>query len=183
MTCYQKDESAWKNEETDSDDNITGGTTKVDWSERLGLQNCFRFLQFRSCCPSGPYQACWGTKCFGFVSKLPWIQSERNSETETVCSFSLPHYIFLLVPLWLWNSVAPILLCWRWDCTGFPVYAVIAVSIFPCAHKSYQTSADFLILTSGDSGNDVLIVVSMEIRVRIPGMSPSEFLISQCHWA
>lgn len=66
---------------------------------------------------------------------------------------------------------------------GIPVYAVIAVSIFPCAHKSYQTSADFLILTSGDSGNDVLIVVSMEIRVRIPGMSPSEFLISQCHWA
>ena len=30
-------------------------------------------------------------------------------------------------------------------------------------------------MAAGDSGNDVLRVVSMEIPVRIPGMSPSEF--------
>ena len=45
IKCYHKDESTWKSEETDSDDNITElGTTKIDWSERLGLQNCLRFL-------------------------------------------------------------------------------------------------------------------------------------------
>ena len=92
-----------------------------------------------------------------------------------MCSFSLPHYIFLLgrVVEFCGSNFALLTV----GLYGIPVYAVIAVSIFPCGHKSYQTSPDFLILTSGDSGNDVLRVVSMEIPVRIPGMSHSEFLL------
>ena len=45
MMCYQKDESTWKMGKLTVMTTLPGlGTTKIDWSERVGLQNCLRIF-------------------------------------------------------------------------------------------------------------------------------------------